>query len=73
MFLRRGSRVSVARGRDGCWGFLDRRSLDASRLGRGLGRLAPPTTGFFQMTGFSKKWFSLLVNLFNRQELADGK
>ena len=65
--------MSVARGRDVCWGFLDRRSLDASRLGRGLGRLAgPQSLGFFQMTGFSKKWFSLVVNLFNRQELADG-
>ena len=65
--------MSVARGRDVCWGFLDRRSLEASRLGRGLGRLAPQSLGFFQMTGFSKKLWSLLVNLFNRQELADGK
>jgi hypothetical protein len=48
MFLRRGSRVSVARGRDVFWGLLDRRSLDASRLGRGLGRLTgPPITRFF--------------------------
>ena len=43
-------------GRDIFWGFLDRRSLDASCLCRGLGRLADPQSlGFFQMTGFFQK------------------
>ena len=42
-------------------------------VGDSGGWLAPQSLGFFQMTGFSKKWLSLLVNLFNRQELADGK
>ena len=72
--------MSVARGRDVFWGVLDRRSLDASRLGRGLGRLAgPPITRFFpndwvfpNQWVFSKNWLPLLVNLFNRQELANG-
>ena len=36
--------------------------------------LAPPITRFFPDEWvFPKKMLSLLVNLFNRQELADGK
>jgi len=42
-------------------------------VGDSGGWLAPQLLGFFQMTGFSKNWLLLLVNLFNRQELADGK
>ena len=66
-FLRRCSRVSIARGMDGLWRFLDCRFADASRSGWGPGRLV-----LASLLGFVQDFLLFSENLLYRQELADA-
>ncbi len=66
-FLRRCSRVSVTRGMDGFWRFLDRKFPDASRSGWGPGRLV-----LASLLGFALDFLLFSENLLDRQELADA-